>query len=110
VSGRPAAVAFKAMPSLSTTYVGGQALPNSEAELAAYGKAMAEFVKDRASFNEAIKGLSRSRNRSHHGNCNGNYDLNLDDPDASAQHMERARSSPSSQLLSSTMATPNGQA
>jgi hypothetical protein len=66
--------AFKAMPSLSTTYVGGQALPNSEAELAAYGNAMAEFVKDRASFNEAIEGLSRSQNRgqkrSHHGNGN----------------------------------------
>jgi hypothetical protein len=77
---------------------------------------MAEFVKDRASFNEAIKGQSRSRNRGqksyHHGNGNGNYnDSNPDaDPDASAQHMERARSSPSSQLLSSTMANTNGQA
>jgi hypothetical protein len=110
VSGRPAAVAFKVMPSLSTTYVGGQALPNSEAELAAYGKAMAEFVKDRASFNEAIKGLSWSRNRSHHGNGNGNYDSNPDDPDASAQHREHARSSPSSQLPSPTSANPNGQA
>jgi hypothetical protein len=102
------------MPSLSTTYVGGQALPNSEAELAAYGKAMAEFVKDRASFNEAIEGLSRSRKRSHHGNGNGNYnDLNPDadaDPDASAQHREHARSSPSSQLPSPTSANPNGQA
>jgi uncharacterized coiled-coil protein SlyX len=150
VSGRPAAVAFNAMPTplslpsssrnfsqgrgrghqpsrtpyvprrrpqepkLSTTYVGGQAQPNSEAELAAYGKAMAEFVKEMASYNEAIEGQSRSRNRgqkcSHHGSGNGNYDSNPDDPDASAQHMERARSSPSSQLLSSTTANPNGQA
>jgi hypothetical protein len=70
---RKIAVAFNAMPKLSTTYVGGQALPNSEAELAAYGKAMAEFVKELASYNETIEGLSRSRNRqkrSHHGNGN----------------------------------------
>jgi hypothetical protein len=116
VSGRPATIAFNAMPSLSTTYVGGQALPNSEAELAAYGKAMAEFAKDRASFNEAIKGQSRSRNRgqkcSHYGNGNGNYnESNPDaDPDASAQHREHARSSPSSQLPSPTSANPNGHA
>jgi hypothetical protein len=91
-------------------------MPNSEAELAAYGKAMAEYVKEMATYNEAIEGQSRSRNRgqkrSHHGNGNGNYiDSNPDaDPDASAQLMERARSSPSLQLLSSTMANPNGQA
>jgi hypothetical protein len=96
--GRPAAAAFNAMPQepkLSTTYVGGRALPNSETELAAYGKAMAEFIKF-ASYNEAIEGQSRSQNRgqkrSHHGpsgNGNGNYinDSNPDaDPDASAQH------------------------
>jgi hypothetical protein len=95
-------------------------LDHSEAELEAYGKAMAEFVKF-ASYNEAIEGQSRSQNRgqkrSHHGpsgngNGNGNYnnDLNPDDPDESAQHRERARSLPGSQLLSSTMANPNGQA
>jgi hypothetical protein len=42
---------------------------------------------------------------------NGNYnDSNPDDPDASGQHREHVRSSPSSQLPSPTSANPNGQA
>jgi hypothetical protein len=82
VSGRPAVagVLRPQEPKLSVTYGGGQALPNSEAEMAAHGKAMAEFDKELARYNEAIEGQSRSRNRgqkrSHHGpsgNGNGNY-------------------------------------
>jgi hypothetical protein len=49
--------------------------------------------------------------RSHQGGNNGHYDSNPDaDPDASAQHREHVRSSPSSQLPSPTSANPNGQA
>jgi hypothetical protein len=51
--------------------------------------------------------------RSHQGNGNGNYnynDSNPVNPDASAQHREYARSSPSSQLPSLTSANPNGPA
>jgi hypothetical protein len=62
-------------PKLSVTYNGGQALPNSEAEMAA--------------------AISQS------GNGNYNNDSNPDDPDESAQHRERARSPQGSQLLSS---------
>jgi hypothetical protein len=68
---------------------------------------------------EAIEAQNKSRNRgskrSHHGPSdkgNGNYnnDSNPDaNPDAFAQLKDRARS-PGSQILSSTMASPNGEA
>jgi hypothetical protein len=84
------------------TYAGGHALPNSEAELAAHGKAMIEYNKELAKYNEAIEAQNKSRNRgskrSHHGPSdkgNGNYnnDSNLDaNPDAFAQLKDRARS------------------
>jgi hypothetical protein len=74
-------------PQLPVTFAGGCQLPNSEAEGCQLPNSEAE------------------------GNGNYNNDSNPDaDPDASAQHMERARSPPGSQLLSSTMANPNGQA
>jgi hypothetical protein len=111
VSGRPAAVAFNTMPKLSTTYVGGQALPNSEAEPAVYSKAMAEFVKELASYNETIEGLSRSQNRQKRSRGRGNINLIDLNPDSNpdVQHRECARS-PSSQLPSPITANPNGQA
>jgi hypothetical protein len=94
-------------------------LPNSEAEMAAYGKAMAEYAKEMARYNEAIGGQNRTRTRgpkrSHHGpsqsgNGNGNYNSTPDDPDEADQHRERARSLQGSQLLSLNMANPIGQA
>jgi hypothetical protein len=100
-NGAPTARGFNAVPStleptrrvpqqpkLSKTYQeGGQVLPNSRAELEAYG---------------------------HHGpsqSGNGNYNnSNPVDPDESAQHRERARSLQGSQLLSLNQANPIGQA
>jgi hypothetical protein len=90
-------------------------MPNSEAELEAYGKAMEEFVKELASYNEVNEGR-RSRNhrgpkRSHHGpSGNGNFYFNLNqDNNPDAQHRERAGSPSGSQLLRNS-ANPLGQA
>jgi hypothetical protein len=104
-------------PNLPKTYNGdGTAVPNSMAEMAAYGKAMAEHVKDLARFNEATE-VPKSRNhrgpkRSHwgpsgNGNYNNSFPVVLDE---SAQHRERARSLQGSQLPSSNKANPTGQA
>jgi hypothetical protein len=97
-------------PKLSKTYQeGGQVLPNSRAELEAYGKAMEEYVKELASFNEAKPSRShRGPKRSHHGpSGNGNnYFIQDNDP----QRRERARSPSGSQLLRNSSANPIGQA
>jgi hypothetical protein len=98
-------------PKLSKTYQeGGQVLPNSRAELEAYGKAMEEYVKDLTTFNESKPPRShRGSKRSHHGpSGNGNnYFIQDNDP----QRRERARSPSGSQLpRNSTSATPIGQA
>jgi hypothetical protein len=109
---------------------GGRALPNSESRT--LGRAEPNIVNPR---NFPTRGRNASRSRtpnpsrtpnvprrqpqehqlpvtfagpSGKGNGNGNYDSNPDDPDP--QHMECARSSPSSQLLSSTTANHKGQA
>jgi hypothetical protein len=93
-------------PKLSKTYQeGGQVLPNSRAELEAYGKAMEEYVKDLTSFNEAKPPRShRGPKRSHHGpSGNGNnYFIQDNDP----QRRERARS-PSGSQLPSNQASPD---
>jgi hypothetical protein len=101
-------------PKLPKTYNGGQLMPNSAAELEAYGKAMAEYAKELANYSEAIEGQGRSQiraqKRSHPGGENGNYDSNPGYPVASAQNRENAKSSPSSKLPSLTSANPNGRA
>jgi hypothetical protein len=84
---------------------------------------MAEYNKEMAKYNEAIEAQYQSRSRglkrSHHGpnsNNNGNNNnlLGLNpssdsNPDTYAQRRERAGSH-GSQLPSSTLANPNGQA
>jgi hypothetical protein len=95
VSGRPA------VPPQSRTL--GRAEPNTVNPRFNAVHSPAEYVKELARYNEA------KDRASYHGN--GNYnDSNPDDPDASAQHREHVRSSPSSQLPSPTLANPNGQA
>jgi hypothetical protein len=95
-------------------------MPNSAAEMDAYGKAMEGYAKELASYSEAIAeshGRSRIRggNKRRHqsgnfGGNNGNYDSNPGNPAVSAQHRERARRSPISQLPNLTSATLNGPA
>jgi hypothetical protein len=109
-------------PKLPVTYTsGGQVIPNSGAELAAYGKAMAAYGKDLAHF-EATQGRdqgqasvrpkrTRGPHRAHHGpSGNGNLNFNLyQDNDPDVQHRERVSSPSGSQLLSN-QANPIGQA
>jgi hypothetical protein len=103
-------------PKLPVTYTsGGQVIPNSGAELAAYGKAMAAYGKDLAHF-KATQGQVRQKrtrgpHRAHHGpSGNGNPNFNLyQDNDPDVQHRERVRSPSGSQLLSN-QANPIGQA
>jgi hypothetical protein len=96
-------------PKLPKTYIGGQIVPNSAAELDAYGKAMEGYAKELASYSEAIEGQGQGRShfrapkRCHQGGENGNYDSNPDYPVASAQNREFSK------LPCLTSATPNGR-
>jgi hypothetical protein len=82
-------------------------MPNSAAELEAYGKAMAEYAKELAIYSEAIEGQGRSHfrapKRSYQGGENGNYESNPDYPVASAQNREFSK------LPCLTSVTPNGR-
>jgi hypothetical protein len=82
-------------------------VPNSAAELDAYGKAMEGYAKELASYSEAIEGQGRSHfrapKRCHQGGANGNYDSNPDYPVASAQNREVSK------LPCLNSATPNGR-
>jgi hypothetical protein len=88
-------------------------MPNSAAELEAYGKAMAEFVKEMANNNAATeenRPRIRGQKRSATASGNGKYESNSANPDESAQSRElNARRLPISQLLSPNMVNPNGQ-
>jgi hypothetical protein len=101
-------------PRLPVTYTsGGQIIPNSGAELAAYGKAMAAYGMDLAHF-EAHSKPKRTRgpHRAHHGpsgNGNFNFILHQDNDPVHVQHRERVSSPSGSQLLS-YQANPIGQA
>jgi hypothetical protein len=74
------------MPQMPVTVSGGRRQPNSDAELAAYRKAMAEFNKETDKYNEAVRAQSRSQSRGNNlkrshrdltggnGTGNGNFD------------------------------------
>jgi hypothetical protein len=110
-------------PQLPKTLVGDRIQPNSEAELSAHVKAMAEFEKEMATYNEAIeaggsrgnRGLKRSNQGQNSGNGNNSYNPNISglnsnsNPNNYAQHRELARSL-GSQPPNSTSANPNGNA
>jgi hypothetical protein len=110
-------------PQLPKTLVGDRIQPNSEAELSAHVKAMAEFEKEMATYNEAIEagrsrgncGLKCSNQGQNSGNGNNSYNPNISglnsnsNPNNYAQHRELARSL-GSQPPNSTSANPNGNA
>jgi hypothetical protein len=101
-------------PKLPVTYTsGGQVIPNSGAELAAYGKAMAAYGMDLAHFEASKTKRTRGPHRAHHGpSGNGNFNffnLHQDNDPVHVQHRERVSSPSGSQLLS-YQANPIGQA
>jgi hypothetical protein len=90
------------VPRLPVTFgPGGLRLPNSDAELSAQRKAMAEFTRESARYDEAIEAQNRSqsRKRPHRDLSSGNG--NYENSDYHAQHRERARSQGATQLPSS---------